>query len=74
MKALIAAGTCASVTYDSTVCGSSTISYAYYDTFEYNSTYRVVVTAGVPDHAAEYNQTKSTPNERCKINKFTSLV
>ncbi len=55
IKALIAAGTCASVTTTSTVCGSSTLSYAYYDTFQYNSTYRVVVTAGVPDHVAEYN-------------------
>jgi hypothetical protein len=64
---LIAAGTCASVTTTSTICGSASISYAYYDTFQYNTTYRVVVTAGVPDHAAEYNQTKSTPNTRCKI-------
>ena len=58
------AGTCATVTTTSTICGSDSISSSYYETFTYGN-YRVVITAGVPDHAAEYDQTKSTPNERC---------
>jgi hypothetical protein len=65
VKALMASGTCASVTTNSSICGNSSRAYSYYDTFEYNSTYRVTITAGVPDHEAEYDQTKSTPNERC---------
>jgi hypothetical protein len=65
VEALIAAGTCASVTTNTSICGSDSISYAYYASFEYNSTYRVTITAGVPDHAAEYDQDKSTPEERC---------
>jgi hypothetical protein len=78
VKALIDAGTCASVTTTSTICGSSSISSAYYETFVYGS-YRVVITAGVPSHAAEYNQTKATPNTRCNrvldnLNKTMRVV
>ena len=64
VKALIDAGTCSSVT-TTTICGSSSQSYSYYETFVYK-TYRVVIVSGVPNHAAEYNQTKVNPNTRCK--------
>jgi hypothetical protein len=65
VKALIDAGTCASVTTTSTICGSSSLSSSYYETFVYNN-YRVVIISGVPNHAAEYNQTKVNPNTRCE--------
>ena len=64
VKALIDAGTCASIT-TSTVCGSSSTSSAYYETFVYNNK-RVVISSGVPNHNAEYNQTLVNPNTRCK--------
>jgi len=47
-----------------TICGSTSQSYSYYETFIYK-TYRVVIVSGVPNHAAEYNQTKVNPNTRC---------
>ena len=72
MKALIDAGTCANVTTTS-ICGNSSQSYSYYETFVY-SNYRVVIIAGVPSHAAEYNQTKPNPNTRCKDTHFWSFV
>ena len=65
VKALISAGTCASVTTTSTICGNASISSSYYETFVYNN-YRVVIISGVPNHAAEYNQTSVNPNTRCK--------
>ena len=64
VKALIDAGTCASIT-TSTVCGSSSTSSAYYETFVYNNK-RVVISSGVPNHNAEYNQTLVNPNTRCE--------
>jgi len=65
VKALIDAGTCSSVTTTTTICGNSSIAYSSYETFSYNS-YRVVVISGVPNHAAEYNQTSANPNTRCE--------
>jgi len=65
VKALIAAGTCSAVTTTSTICGNSSLSYSSYETFTYNN-YRVVVISGVPNHAAEYNQTSANPNTRCE--------
>ena len=65
VKALIDAGTCASVS-TTTICGSTSQSYSYYETFIYK-TYRVVIVSGVPNHAAEYNQTKVNPNTRCQF-------
>ena len=65
VKALIDAGTCGSVTTTSTVCGDASLSSSYYETFTYNN-YRVVIISGVPNHLAEYNQTRVNPNTRCK--------
>ena len=64
VKALIDAGTCATVSTQ-TICGNSSKSYAYYETFVYK-TYRVVIISGVPSHDAEYGQTQVNPNSRCK--------
>ena len=66
MKALIDAGTCSSVTTTSTICGDASINSSYYETFTYNN-YRVVIMSGVPNHLAEYNQTRVNPNTRCKF-------
>ena len=68
VKALIDAGTCASIT-TSTVCGSNSTSAAYYETFVYNNK-RVVISSGVPNHNAEYNQTVVNPNTRCVRYQF----
>jgi hypothetical protein len=64
VKALIDAGTCSSV-QTTTICGSASNSYGYYETFTYK-TYRVVIISGVPTHNAEYSQTMPNPNTRCK--------
>ena len=66
VKALIDAGTCSSVTTTSTICGDASISSSFYETFTYNN-YRVVIMSGVPNHLAEYNQTRVNPNTRCKF-------
>jgi len=65
VKALVDAGTCASVTTNSSICGNTSQSYSYYETFVYK-TYRIVIVSGVPNHNAEYNQTKVNPNTRCE--------
>jgi hypothetical protein len=49
------------------------LSSSYYETFTYNS-YRVVIISGVPNHAAEYNQTKVNPNVRCKYLRPFAIV
>jgi hypothetical protein len=73
VKKLIDAGTCNSITTTSTICGDSSLSSSYYETFTYNS-YRVVIISGVPNHAAEYNQTKVNPNVRCKYLRPFAIV
>ena len=70
---MIDAGTCADVTTTSTICGSSSEAYSYYETFLYND-YRVVIISGVPNHAAEYNQTQVNPHIRCKFTKLFSII
>ena len=69
MKALIDAGSCADVSY-SNVCGDSSTSSAYYETFEYAG-WRVVISSGVPSHAAESDlllpNGRLNPNRRCKL-------
>jgi hypothetical protein len=64
VKKLIDAGTCASITTTSTICGDSSLSSSYYETFTYNN-YRVVIISGVPNHAAEYSQASNNNNTRC---------
>ena len=73
VKALIAAGTCSAVTTTSTICGNSSLSYSSYETFTYNN-YRVVVISGVPNHAAEYNQTSVNPNTRCELLNVALII
>jgi len=71
VKALIDAGTCASVVKLS-YCGSASQAYAYYETFAYK-TFRVVIISGVPSHNAEYGQTQPNPNVRCVRYQYVTL-
>ena len=59
-KSMIDSGTCDSVASNG-ICGASASSY--YRVFEYNGA-RVVISSGVPDHQAEYDQVKPNPNTR----------
>ena len=71
VKALIVAGTCEDVSTTDACIGAAT---GYYETFEYNSTHRVIIVSGAPNHAAETDLFISeadggflNPNRRCKI-------
>ena len=66
VKAAIDAGTCASISSETT-CDTSAISY--YETFEYNGN-RVIISSGSPSHDAENGEMYITggqlnPNRRC---------
>jgi len=75
VKALIDAGSCADVSY-SNVCGDSSTSSAYYETFEYAG-WRVVISSGVPKHAAETDlllpNGRLNPNRRCVAWQYALL-
>jgi len=74
VKALIDAGTCASVEANDN-CGDDATSY--YETFEYNGS-RVIIVSGAPDHDAEEDLFISesegghfNPNTRCERWQFS---
>merc|ERR1719233_2713043 len=68
-KSMIDSGTCGSVASNG-ICGDTATSY--YRIFEYNGA-RVVISSGVPDHRAEYDQVKPNPNTRCEKWQFLEL-
>lgn len=68
-KLMIDSGTCDSVVSNG-ICGDSTTSY--YRVFEYNGM-RVVISSGIPDHPAEYDQIRPNPNTRCEEWQFLQI-
>lgn len=75
VKALIAAGECEAVSTTDNCEDSAT---GYYETFEYNSTHRVIIVSGAPNHAAETDLFISeadggflNPNRRCEIWQYS---
>ena len=69
VKGYIDAGTCDSASANS-VCGDDATSY--YKEFEYNGQ-RVVISNGIPDHAAESDAVRPNENTRCEVWQFMSV-